>query len=541
MTALTEPENHLHGISRENVAQTTGFSWSNDTNLLDSCPAAIFVEDCNELAKPFRSQLSGLVETSTSWSEEDVESLGLRTTDASVVSIGGGLASFALVDQLRIRGMDPLRIRVIGATSIPWAGLASLIFRLGYQSLGWLRSDSATRIDNPWGFPSYAMEQAWQSHKIQPLIKVLCEPFFFDSWTPDIDTICRGLARECHRIAWDQMLEHSIALGIKPRKEGGWWILSTPIFSSENSCPRESSLADNVIAVRASALHLGIGHGKPLPPWQDLGLKSVPANAMLFNPYLEPRMFELLQSLRKSSLVAILGSGTAALQVTEQILTNAKMRHWKVLHLAAERGSDLFLKASPWEWQPFASPRSAFGGPLHHRLALMPPDEQKTLIKTLRLPTAPYRRNTIRLIQEATSEGRYEEGWLIEICENLGELRIIHRSSDGIKESQPSALICCTGLRSPSDSLLVGDLSRIVKEIEVDDAFGVVGLPRKNPLYITGALAGNGPIGPVDSFWGLLWGAWRIGENLAERGLTPIFGTRASLRGWWRWIKGEVP
>ena len=47
-----------------------------------------------------------------------------------------------------------------------------------------IRSDSASRPDNIWGFPSYALEEAWRDKSLKPLLQVFLEPMWADFYTP---------------------------------------------------------------------------------------------------------------------------------------------------------------------------------------------------------------------------------------------------------------------------------------------------------------------------------------------------------------------
>ena len=110
--------------------------------------------------------------------------------------------------------------------------------------------------------------------------------------------------------------------------------------------------------------------------------------------------------------------------------------------------------------------------------------------------------------------------------------------------------IDCTGFAASPDAPgpLLSDLAALsgaggVPEdgLPLDEAFAVVGLRQPaGAVYLSGAAATNGPVGPVDSFWGLQYAALAIGDDLALRGACSHLGMGRSVRGWWRWVRGRA-
>src|SRR5690242_8512313 len=87
------------------------------------------------------------------WSDESVRAAGLRIVDVPFVTIGGGLASFAVVDFLRICGVPADEIRVVSPQPRPYENLHHLMRCSQILDDDPLRSDSMSRVDNIWGFP----------------------------------------------------------------------------------------------------------------------------------------------------------------------------------------------------------------------------------------------------------------------------------------------------------------------------------------------------------------------------------------------------
>lgn len=92
------------------------------------------------------------------WDEALLSGAGIPVVDSHIVSVGGGLGSFALVDFLRIAGVATSRISVLSGQSAPHEIFAALLraSQLGPEDR--LRSDSSSRINNIWGWPGYLLD-----------------------------------------------------------------------------------------------------------------------------------------------------------------------------------------------------------------------------------------------------------------------------------------------------------------------------------------------------------------------------------------------
>lgn len=83
-------------------------------------------------ATHYQDMLSGITPTLASlptWSDAVVAEAGIAVEDAPLLTIGGGIASFALVDRLRIYGVPAASIRVVTPQRRPYDNLRSLLRR----------------------------------------------------------------------------------------------------------------------------------------------------------------------------------------------------------------------------------------------------------------------------------------------------------------------------------------------------------------------------------------------------------------------------
>lgn len=125
-------------------------------------------------------------------------------TSAQVVTIGGGLASFALVDRLRMAGVAASDVVVVSTTPGPTARFTELCRTAGLGRSDRLRSDSAARMDNIWGFPGYAASEARRRRNPMPVLRAALEPVT-RPYAPTVGLLVDGVDREAERIGWRDM------------------------------------------------------------------------------------------------------------------------------------------------------------------------------------------------------------------------------------------------------------------------------------------------------------------------------------------------
>ena len=148
------------------------------------------------------------------WTDGMVAAAGIPIKDVEFVSVGGGIGSFVTVDYLRICGVSPDRIKVLTLLDYPWQTYEYLT-RVSQIPVGErLRSDSASRPDCIWGFPSYAFSEAFRAKSVRdfiaPLFQVAVEPIFTDYYTPKAGHVFKMLRRESDRIGYDRVVDRGL-------------------------------------------------------------------------------------------------------------------------------------------------------------------------------------------------------------------------------------------------------------------------------------------------------------------------------------------
>jgi len=185
------------------------------------------------------------------WDDGLIERSGIPIVDVPLVSVGGGIGSFVLCDYLRIAGVATSQIRVLSALDVPWQTYEYLT-RVSQIPRGErLRSDSASRPDNIWGFPSYAVSEAIATKRLGPLWHVFTEPFFNDYYTPRAGQVFESLERETRRIRYHEMLAKGLVRVVRRRAGGGYFSILTP---------PEGATATKRIAFRSLYVHLAVGY-----------------------------------------------------------------------------------------------------------------------------------------------------------------------------------------------------------------------------------------------------------------------------------------
>jgi hypothetical protein len=93
------------------------------------------------------------------WTDAMLTAAGIPVIDVPLVTVGGGIGPFVTIDYLRIAGVPTDRIRVLSDIDVPWQTYEYLTRVSQIPRKERIRSDSASRPDNIWGFPSYARQR----------------------------------------------------------------------------------------------------------------------------------------------------------------------------------------------------------------------------------------------------------------------------------------------------------------------------------------------------------------------------------------------
>ncbi|HWJ09789.1 MAG TPA: hypothetical protein VNS46_10460, partial [Nocardioides sp.] len=147
-------------------------------------------------AQPITGDLTDQMLETDFWTDELVAAAGIPIVDVPFVTVGGGIGSFVTVDYLRIAGVPTSQMRVLSTLDFPWQTYEYLTRVSQVPRPERIRSDSASRPDNIWGFPSYGFAEGMKKFDLKVLWGLFTEPIFADYYTPKAGNVFEQLERE---------------------------------------------------------------------------------------------------------------------------------------------------------------------------------------------------------------------------------------------------------------------------------------------------------------------------------------------------------
>ena len=410
-----------------------------------------------------------------------------------------------------------------------------------------LRSDSASCPDNIWGFPGYALREAWNTRRPGPAANVLVEPVLADFYTPKAGHVFETMAREAQRIGYGSTVHHGQVRLIRRRSGGGYFTLLTAPTGER-------------VAYRGGYVHVAIGYPglRFLPDLQEFRDRH-DDRVRVVNAY-EPHehVYETLQ--RRGGTVLVRGGGIVASRILQRLMDDRMQQGaaTSIVHVLrtfvdgpnAKYGLARRRGGGGVAYQGFNWPKSAWGGQLREDFERAEGEDRARLYAQVGGTQTPYRRSWQRQIRAATEAGWYDV--------RQGEVSAVEPSPDGrieigIESKRSGAtsvavdfVIDCTGLDAEIDEApLLADLLRHggagrnpLGKLDVERTFEVRGT-RSEPgrMYAVGQATLGGYYAGVDTFLGLQYAALRVADDLADIGVVPRLTTRRSLAQWWRWAR----
>ncbi|GAC1375650.1 MAG: hypothetical protein NVSMB4_03970 [Acidimicrobiales bacterium] len=488
------------------------------------------------------------------WTDELVEAAGIPIVDIPFVSVGGGLGSFAMVDWLRIAGVAGSDIRVLTPLRSPEDTYRYLAEASQITDEDRLRSDSMSRIDNIWGWPSYALSEAIAERSLKPLWTVVTEPVLSEFFNPRAGHVYRGVRREAERISWSSMLVPGQVRMVRKRVAGGYFALLTP--------PPGAS-ATKRIAYRARYVHVAVGYPslRFLPDLQAYRTKYNDFHRVVNAYESHQHIYEALG--RKGGTVVVRGAGIVASRILERLIDerDARGTDIKILHLFRHfvdgpRGPLRFRRAGGdgFTYQPFTFAKAAGGGQFRRRTMSLEGKERADFIRSIGGTTTARRKAWQKQLARGRKEGFYRSyiGEVSDVAPTAkgGVVTTLTTQDGGRIEVEADYVIDATGLEGDiRDHRLLADLvecggaaTNTYGRLDVDHTFEVRGTRSgSGRLYASGSITLGGYLAPVDSFWGLSHAALEISDDLARVGFNPRISTRRSIGGWVRWVRNTAP
>lgn len=491
------------------------------------------------------------------WTDEAVEGAGFPVVDSEFVSVGGGIGSFVTVDYLRIAGVPKSSVKVLTPLEYPWQTYEYLT-RVSQIPRGErLRSDSASTPDNIWGFPSYAVREAFAAKSLgsalAPLWQVLTEPIFADYYTPRAGQVFDALEREHARIGYADLCEHGVVRTVRRRRNGGYYTLLT---QKERSGPTRR------VAFRSRFVHVAVGYPglKYLPDLQDYRQRTGDHHRVVNAYESHEHLYEELRS--RPCTVVVRGGGIVASRILQRLVddrdahgTDVRIIHLFRTYITGSHGPSVFMRrrgGDGWAYQGFNYPKSAWGGQLKAQMRRLEGGDRADLYKLIGGTNTPHRRLWMRQLRRGRTEGWYRtiSGEVEKVgasAQGDGITLRVH-TGDTVTEIAADFVVDCTGLEADiAEHRVLRDLldhagaqRNPLGRLDVERTFEVRGARSGDGrLYASGAATLGGYFPGVDTFLGLQISAQEICDDLARTGFCHHIGPARSVGQWWRWARNK--
>jgi hypothetical protein len=502
-----------------------------------------------------------LMDTSV-WSDELVAAAGVRVIDMPFVTVGGGLGSFVMVDYLRIAGVPASHIRTLTVLDHPWQNYQYLLQSSQVTLDKRIRSDSSSCLDNIWGFPGYAIREAFGARRptdfIAPLWNVFTENILCDYWTPKSGQVFRSMQREADRIDY-WSTRASGRVHVSRRRHGGGYFTVLTASDGEQ------------VAYRSSFVHLAVGYpGLAFLPDLQAYRERFGDTHRVVNAY-EPHDHVYEELNRRGGTVIVRGAGITASQVLDRLITDRDRtgQDVTILHLfrtyvPGPHGPSRFMRrrgGHGWAYQGFNWPKSTWGGQGRDWVLRSEGERRAEALRTMGGTTTPRRHKWQRQLERGRREGFYRMhvGEVQEVVPGAHGTVVtrLRRDSDGRNgssgapvELDANFVIDATGLEADiAEHTLLADLlvhsgagRNLLGRLDVEPTFEVRGT-RAEPgrLYAVGAATLGGYLAGVDTFLGLQIAALEVTDDLARQGFGSRLGVVRSTLQWWKWALDRTP
>ncbi|MBD2201104.1 FHA domain-containing protein [Calothrix sp. FACHB-1219] len=483
---------------------------------------------------------------------------GLPVDECDYLAVGAGLGSFIWTDLLRLSGVRADKIIALGLEAEPYARYKRLCLNSQIPLHERLRSNSDSCPDNIWGWPSYALREAWHDFRqgqletaFRYLWQVFGEPTFVETYTPRAGNVFDSIDREARRIGWQQIYRYGRVRAIRKTEDGRY-------------CVAYSRGPGNYAFLITRYLHLATGYPaiQFLPDLQAYREKYQDFKAVV-NAYEEHNhVYQQLE--QQGGIVLLRGRGIVASRIVQRIYeARKKNRNITVLHLmrSPKPKGNTFQKATRlvknhYEFQPFNWPKACWSGELRVMLEKATPDQRKSLLADWGGTTTADRYDWQQITDIGLSEGWYQItfGDVLGVEQGSKNRTITHIREKGLGEMKLEAdfIVDATGLDAKVQTnpllddfvkhynLPLNHLGRLV----VANNFELVEMRNnKGQMYAAGAITLGGPYAAVDSFLGLQYSAVVAVDGLAAARAPGVkkLNFISSFNQWLKWVFNQSP
>lgn len=482
----------------------------------------------------------------------------LQTDRFDYAAIGAGLGSYIWVDFLRIFGVRPQQIVALGTQPQPYAKYKQLCLNSQIPLHERLRSNSDSCPDNIWGWPSYALREAWHDlgrgkvgNALRSLWQVFAEPTFAETYTPRAGNVFASIDREAARIGWSQMYRYGSVRAIRKTQDGKYAIAY-------------SRGKGNYGYIIAKYLHLATGYPaiRFLPHLQTYREQTRDLT-LVVNAY-EPHDHIYQHLGFQGGTVLIQGRGIVASRIIQRLFEVRQQtgKPVQIVHLMRsplQSGNSFGRSRRPvkqhWEFQPFNWPKACWGGDLREILERADPQTRLNLLKSWGGTTTADRRDWQRLTELGLRHRWYDiQFGTVQKVERVGHKLQAILSSHTL---EVDFIIDATGLDAEvKASPLLEDLVTryqlpllengrfaVSNEFELVEMRSTVPGEPPGRMYAAGTITLGGPYAAVDSFLGLQYAALRSIDSLTATQSPRLryLNGFSSLQQWYNWAIGRSP
>ncbi|MDF5736267.1 MULTISPECIES: FHA domain-containing protein [unclassified Nostoc] len=508
--------------------------------------------------RPLASNFPPLAFQTQKVAVQALHATGLPVDESDYLAIGAGLGSFFWADLLRISGVRADKIVALGLEGEPYARYKRLCLNSQIPLHERLRSNSDSCPDNIWGWPSYALREAWHdftkgqiNSAFKYLWQVFAEPTFAETYTPRAGNVFDSIDREAKRIGWNQIYRYGRVQVIRKTDDGRY-------------CVAYSRGPGNYAFLVSRYLHLATGYPaiQFLPDLQAYREKYQDFKSVVNAYEAHDHVYEQLE--QQGGTVLIRGRGIVASRIFQRIYEARKRnQNISVLHLMRSpkpQGNKFQNAQRPvknhYEFQPFNWPKACWGGELRAILEKASPDERKGLLADWGGTTTADRHDWQQITAQGLSEGWYQItfGEVLDV-ERDGQNRTItsiREQSFGEMKLLADFIVDATGLDAKVDTNpLLADLVKHYNlpvnhlgRLAVANNFELVEMRSdRGQMYAAGAITLGGPYAAVDSFLGLQYAALVAIDGLAAARAPGVqkLNVVSSFRQWLKWVLNQSP
>ncbi len=477
-------------------------------------------------------------------------------------ALGAGLGSYIWVDLLRIFGVKTHQIIALGTQAKPYAKYKQLCLNSQIPLHERLRSNSDSCPDNIWGWPSYALREAWHDflqgkigNVVRYLWQVFSEPILIETYTPRAGNVFDSIDREANRISWEQIYRYGSIRAIRKTADQRYAIAY-------------SKGGGNYGFIVAKYLHLATGYPaiRFLPHLQNYRDQTQDLKSVVNAYEAHDHIYEHLRN--QGGVVLIQGRGIVASRIIQKVdeIRCQTRQPIEIIHLMRrplskghKYGFAQRSVQSNWEFQPFNWPKACWGGDLREQLEQANPEKRQEFMKVWGGTTTADRRDWQQITQAGIREKWYKIKFgMVERVEKKGDrIQCIYQELEagqpqGVVTRDVDFIIDATGLDAEVKSTpLLKDLVEhhqlpILENgrLAVANDFELVEMQNgSGRMYAAGAITLGGPYAAVDSFLGLQYSALSTVDSLTKHKAPQLRYLKGlnSLSQWWKWINNQSP